>query len=270
VAGNAGAWGLTGHRVVAEIAYTRLSANAKQAVKEILGRETLTRISTWPDEIRSDGDEKLRHTLAWHYIDMPDGETLATAARSPGGDALSALQDMEKILRSRSAERAQKRDALSFVVHLVGDIHQPLHVGNARDRGGNTCMVRFFGERTNLHAVWDAGLIDRLQLSYTEYARFLLEGLSDKQARTWATGDYAAWIAESQGYRQRVYPPAMRASQGDAELPYCASGGEQGVDDHARPNLGFDYLYRHRPLLDQRLSQAGVRLALTLERIFRR
>ncbi len=133
----------------------------------ILGRETLSRVSTWPDEIRSDPEERFKHTLAWHFIDIPDGETVSTARRSPHGDALSALERMEKTLRSPSASRG-KRYALSFLVHLVADIHQPLHVGNTRDRGGNLCFVRYFGERTNLHAVWDTGLIDRLNLSYTD------------------------------------------------------------------------------------------------------
>jgi len=266
----ADAWGFTGHRIVAEMAYARLSENAKQGVRFILGLETLSRISTWPDEIRSDEDERYRRTFAWHYIDIPDGETSATAARSPNGDALSALQAMEKVLRSRFADPAQKRDALSFVVHILADIHQPLHVGNPRDRGCNACMVLWFGERTNLHAVWDAGLVDRLQLSYSEYARSLLQGMTEDQARAWATGNYEDWIAESQAYRRKVYPAPVRSAQSGAAVPYCASDSEQIIDDQARPSLGFEYLHRQRPLLDQRLRQAGVRLALTLERIFRR
>ena len=210
----------------------------------------------------------LKHTAAWHFIDIPHGETVFTARRSPHGDALSALERMERTLRSPSASREKKRYALSFLVHLVADIHQPLHVGNTRDRGGNLCFVRYFGERTNLHAVWDVGLIDRLQLSYTEYARFLRQAMSEQEARSWARGSYADWITESQAYRAQVYPTRKRSPDGDRDLPYCAAESEQEIDDVARPNLGYDYHYRQRPLLDRRLSQAGVRLALTLDRIF--
>jgi hypothetical protein len=263
------AWGQTGHRVIADIAEARLSPAAKQGIQAIIGHETLTRISTWPDEIRSDPDEKFKHTFAWHFIDIPDGQTVASARRSPHGDALYALERMEKTLRSDSATRGQKRYALSFLVHLVADIHQPLHVGNTRDRGGNLCMVRYFGEPTNLHAVWDAGLIDTLKLSYSEYARFLRRSMSEQDARSWARGSYADWIAESQSYRAQVYPPPRRTSEGGAPIEYCGVEGGPEIDDAARPNLGYDYHYRQRALLERRLAQAGVRLALTLDRIFR-
>lgn len=265
---HAHAWGQTGHRVIAEIAEARLSPAARRGIQAIIGRDTLSRISTWPDEIRSDPEERFKHTLAWHFIDIPDGETVASARRSPHGDALSALGRMEKTLRSPSASRGQKRFALSFLVHLVADIHQPLHVGNTRDRGGNLCFVRYFGERTNLHAVWDTGLIDRLQLSYTEYARHLRRSTSEQDARSWARGRYGDWIAESQAYRAQVYPSRKRSPGGEGDLAYCAVESEQEIEDAARPNLGYDYHYRHRALLERRLAQAGIRLALTLDRLF--
>jgi hypothetical protein len=262
------AWGQTGHRVIAEIAQARLSPAAKQEIEAILGRDTLSRISTWPDEIRNDPEERFKHTLAWHFIDIPDGQTVATARRSPHGDALSALERMEKTLRDRSADRSGKRYALSFLVHLVADVHQPLHVGNTRDRGGNLCFVRYLGEPTNLHALWDVGLIDTVKTSVTAYARFLRRTTSEQEARSWARGTYADWIAESQAYRAQVYPPPTRSQEGAGNLDYCAVASEHEIDDAAKPSLGYAYYRQHRALLDRRLAQAGVRLALTLDRIF--
>jgi hypothetical protein len=258
------AWGQTGHRVVGEIAQSRLSPAARQAVGRIAGGESLARLATWPDDVRS--DPAFKFTTPWHFIEIPEGQTLATATPAKGGNALLAMQDMEKRLRSGAGTIDDKRFALSFIVHLVGDIHQPLHVGNGVDAGANACQVRFFGEPTNLHSVWDSGLIDQLQLSFTEYARFLTQATSPAQAKAWARGTYADWITESQSVRAQVYPVKVRVA--DSELQYCAVERDDKIEPKAWPNLAYDYHYTHRPLLDQRLAQAGIRLAAVLNRIF--
>ena len=137
------AWGPTGHRAAARIAEKHLSAKAAKAVAELLGSDTLPEISTWADEIRSDPD--WQRASPWHYINIEDGESFETMARAPGGDIISQLEHVDAVLRNSKSPREEKIVALKFLVHLVADLHQPLHAGRASDRGGNEIQVTWHG-----------------------------------------------------------------------------------------------------------------------------
>ncbi len=252
------AWGKTGHRVVAAIADTQLSGLARAHIREILdGGESLDEAANWPDEMRSAPDAFWQKTATpWHYVTL-DGITYDHAPRE--GDALEALARFTRTLKDPQASLADKQLALRFVVHLVGDLHQPLHVGKCCDKGGNDVKVTFFGKPTNLHAVWDSQLVDEEQLSFTELAAKLERHISDRGVIAWWDINPRDWISESAQYRDTLYPTAADKPRAPADKKSKAP---------PVPDLSYSYVYRFTPLMEQRLSQAGVRLAAYLNAIY--
>jgi len=234
-------WGKIGHRVVGEIAQKNLSNAALKAVKDLAGDEELWKASTWPDEIRS--DPKRSATSFWHYVSIPTGKTYLDQKRNKDGDVIEALYRFEDVLRNEKASKEERLEALRFIVHFLGDLHQPLHVGLAEDRGGNSIRVKWFKDETNLHQVWDEALIDFEQLSYTEYANALNHVSSDDR-KEWEKGTFVSWAQESQDLRPKVY-----------DIP-------------ENKNLSYEYSFKVKPVVELRLKQAGIRLAYVLNRIF--
>lgn len=234
------AWGPVGHRSVGHIADQRISSQTRQAVEALLGRESLAEASLWADGIRN--EPKWRKTAPWHYVNIPDGETYDRSLRERDGDVIEALERFVVVLRFDGSNREDKIAALRFVVHFVGDMHQPLHVGRASDRGGNQFDVNWFGESSNLHRVWDSALISRLRLSPKGLVNALAARPSDEVSR-WAQADPVVWIEESMTLRPLVY-------------------NTQGK------RLGRAYLNAAAPVVEERLLQAGVRLAALLDAIF--
>lgn len=236
-------WGQTGHRVAGEIAAKYLSPEAEAAVADILGSERLARASTWPDFMRADPDPFWQDTARpWHYVTVPAGQSYSDVGAPPQGDAYTALAQFGQTLRNPQASREQRQLALRFAIHIIADLHQPLHVGNGTDRGGNQFTVNFFGQDSNLHRVWDSQLIERMELSYTELAAWLLDDIDHDTFRAWNEPDPLVWIAESAALRDRIYP-----------------------EDR---NLSWGYSYAWNSTVEQRLAQAGVRTAAWLNRIF--
>lgn len=236
----AAAWGPIGHRVVGRIAEHHLDPGARSAVACLLGSASLAQVATWPDDVRS--DPAWKRADPWHYVSIDDGETYETTAKSPGGDVVEAIGRFTAVLRDPAAPREQKAEALRFLVHLVGDIHQPLHVGRRADLGGNKVEVTWFGARSNLHSVWDNGMIEGEKLSFSEMAEFL-DHPSAAEVIAWQAGGVLDWTVESFGLRSQVY------DLGDGKL-------------------SWEYAYRKLPLVRLRLVQAGVRLAGLLNRTF--
>jgi hypothetical protein len=240
------AWGKTGHRVVAALADPQLSGLARAHIKEILGVESLDEAATWPDEMRADPSRFWQKTATpWHYVTV-DGITYDHAP--PEGDAIEALDHFSAVLEDPKSSLADKQLALRFIVHLVGDLHQPLHVGKCCDRGGNDVKVSWFGKPTNLHAVWDSALVDDEQLSFTELAARLERHTSPEDVIRWWDVNPRDWASESAEYRDLLYP--VPGKDGDV------------------PSLSYDYVYKFTPLMEQRLKQAGVRLAAYLNAIY--
>jgi hypothetical protein len=250
------AWGKTGHRVVAAIADTQLSGLARAHVREILGgAESLDEAANWPDEMRSAPGEFWQKTATpWHYVTL-NGITYDHAP--PEGDALQALTHFRSVLQDPKTSLADKQLALRFVVHLVGDLHQPLHVGKCCDKGGNDVKVTFFGKPTNLHAVWDTALVDDEQLSFTEMAAKLGRHISNQDVLDWWDVNPRDWISESAEIRDSVYPPPGTPPVKGAK------GKSKKV-----PDLSYGYVYKFTPVMERRLQQAGVRLAAYLNDIF--
>jgi len=255
------AWGKTGHRVVAAIADTQLSGLARAHIREILGPgESLVDAANWPDEMRSAPGKFWQKTATpWHYVTL---NGIVYDHAPPEGDALEALEHFRKVLQDPKADLADKQMALRFIIHIVGDLHQPLHVGKCCDRGGNDVKVTFFGKPTNLHGVWDSQLVDEEQLSYSELAEKLERHLSDRQLIKWWDINPRDWISESGEYRDTLYPTA-------ADTPRPRKDDDpKKADAPPLPDLSYSYVYRFTPLMEQRLTQGGVRLAAYLNAIF--
>ena len=251
------AWGKTGHRVVAAIADTQLSGLARAHVREILGgAESLDEAANWPDEMRSAPGQFWQKTATpWHYVTL-NGIIYDHAPSE--GDALEALTHFRSVLQDPAASLADKQLALRFVVHLVGDLHQPLHVGKCCDKGGNDVKVSWFGKPTNLHAVWDSTIVDEEQLSFTEMAAKLERHTSSEDVIRWWDINPRDWISESAQVREQIYAGTPPPSKGK---------GRKGKSQ-ALPELSYGYVYKFTPVMERRLQQAGVRLAAYLNAIY--
>lgn len=150
------AWGQNGHRIIGQLAEERIDGKTRAEIEQIIGKESLAEAATFADEERSNpAPFWQKEASPWHYVTVPAGQNYSDVGAPEEGDAFSALQKFTATLRDPNASKADKAVALRFVVHIVGDLHQPLHVGDGTDRGGNDLKVKFFGKSTNLHSVWD-------------------------------------------------------------------------------------------------------------------
>ena len=168
-------WGLMGHRIIGEIAQQHLTKKAKKELQKLIGKETLAQWSNWPDFIKS--DSAWNHASPWHYVDLPGHlekeKFIQELKKLPGENLYTQIQAMMAELKEKSLPVEKRKVALYFLIHLVGDLQQPLHVGRDEDAGGNKIVVYWFEKKTNLHTVWDSMLIEFQQYSYTEYAKLL-------------------------------------------------------------------------------------------------
>ena len=234
-------WGKNGHRIVGDVAAEYLNPKARKAVDRLLGPTSMAIASTWMDDIKS--DPAYDHTHDWHWVTIPDGMTYAETEKNPNGDLIQTLRRLIKELKSGKLSPEEEKKNLKMLIHLVGDIHQPLHVGTGKDRGGNDTEVQWFSEETNLHRVWDSDMIDYTKLSYTEFST-AINHPTKKQLRKWQNSNVLDWARESMELREQVY----------------------ALPDDGR--IGYRYQYKNRDLLDRQLLKAGVRLAGVLNEIY--
>lgn len=269
---SAFSWGANGHRITGEIGERHLNAQAKAAISKYLGTYSFAQISTWPDDMRS--DKRWDFMTSWHYISVDEDESLASVLNRDHNtgkiaDVVEAIdffaailsgnqekkERFEKMMADNDAEPllgSTEATALSLLIHFVGDVHQPLHVGRTYDLGGNKISCLWFNERSNLHKVWDSGLIDQKQLSYTEYSDFIDHQITDEKMNLWQKDDLLAWANESIDLRKQVYASAYKKMDYDSGLP----------------SLSYDYVFSNSTLVEERLSKGGVRLAGILNKIY--
>ena len=234
-------WGQNGHRIVGDIAADYLTPEAREEIDRVLGHESIAIASTWMDNIKS--DPAYDHTHDWHWVTIPDGMTYKETKKNPNGDLINTIRTFIKELKSGSLTAEEEKKKLKMLIHLVGDIHQPLHVGNGEDRGGNNTKVEWFYDDSNLHRVWDSEMIDYTQLSYTEFSA-AINHPSDQQIEDWQNTNIIDWANEAKKLRDQVY-----------DLP----------EDR---EIGYKYQYENRDLLDHQLLKGGVRLAGVLNEIY--
>jgi hypothetical protein len=165
-------WGFTGHKTIGQIAYNHLTPQAKTAVQELLGEQSLADAATWADEVRN--DPQYSGTASWRFINVPlrltfdqFQEQVSTSVKM---NVYTALLKEEKELTNPASTHEQQVAALKFIAHFVGDIHQPMHVSRAEDKGGNTIQLQYDGQGTNLHALWDTKLLEHGGLNYQQLA----------------------------------------------------------------------------------------------------
>ncbi len=236
---NVYSYGKTGHRIVGELAQRHLSNKAKLAVERILGKEKLAHASLWADEIKS--DRNFDYAKLYHRMNVPKDSDLRKI-QIEKHSIIWALVNFENILRSPETTQNEKKDALRFILHFLGDLHQPLHIGYSEDKGGNEINVKWFSKNLNLHQVWDEGLIDFEQLSYSEYSD-KLDVLDKKEMEKVQSGTYLDWAIEANSYLPMVY-------------------------DFKNKEMGYEYHYKVKDSLYLLLQNSGMRLAFTLNNIF--
>lgn len=253
-ASPAAAWGPLGHRVSAALAERNINGRTRAHVEAILGSESMPEAATVPDEQRSNPEPFWKEVSPYHFVTLPPGQQADQLAHPPEGDAVTALARFTAVLRDPAASREDKATALRFVIHIVPDLHMPLHAGKPGDRGGNDFKVLWFDDAENLHWVWDEGIINHQLLSFSEYADRLAARTAPAEVLAWWDPRPATWIDESTALRDRIYP---------------ATGGELGLGTVEAPvKLSWSYEWQWRPSLEQRLQQGGVRLAAYLDWVF--
>ena len=159
-------WGITGHRTVGEVASRNISEKTSNSIKNLLEGESLSYISNYADDIKS--DKRYQVYNPWHYANMKVNETYYSSEKNVEGDVIQAIKKCIELLKSKKTSKDDRRFYLKLLVHFVGDIHQPMHLGEKRDKGGNNIKLKWFGENTNLHRIWDSDIIDSSKMSYTE------------------------------------------------------------------------------------------------------
>jgi hypothetical protein len=238
-------WGEEGHRLVVRIAETLMTPAARAQVQATLTPgESLEDLASWADQIRQSRPE----TYNWHFVDIPlDSAGLDMQRDCPQGNCVIAkISDFRTGWLKPAATPASRREALLFLVHFAGDLHQPLHCENNDDKGGNEVSVEFLGASTNLHALWDSGLL-RAMPGEDQLFKTLSQAITPDMVSSWSSGTVEEWAGESfQIARTTVY----------GLLP--AAGKGQPV------NLGEWYEQMAEPVLEQQLEKAGVRLAAIL------
>ncbi|AVR47444.1 S1/P1 Nuclease [Christiangramia fulva] len=236
-------WGKTGHRAVGEIAEEHLTKKAKKAVEDLLNGHGLAYVANYADDIKS--DPEYREYSPWHYVNMaPDQAEYDKSLASEEGDLVQAIRKCIEVLKSKKATKEQKQFYLKMLVHFMGDLHQPLHVGHASDKGGNDIQLQWFNHGTNLHRLWDSEMIDFYQMSYTELAENA-DVLSKAQVKAIQKGSLLDWVYESRKLAEDVY-----------------NSVETG--DH----VGYKYMYEYMPVVLKQLQKGGIRLAEVLNEIY--
>lgn len=239
------AWGRNAHRASARLAESRLTPEARALIRELLDQgESLADASTWADEHSRD----IPGSASWHFVNVPVDADRYEERYCHGDCVVSRLAEFRRILADPTAPKARRRMALRYVVHLVQDVHQPLHVGDRRDRGGNNVQVSFFrDEFTNLHQVWDSGILRMEFRNEREASDALFEVARRPTSRDWTGGTAEDWADESLEAAKKAYiDPATR----------------QTIRSGAR--LGDDYQTTHIRTVVERLTKAGLRLSEVL------
>jgi hypothetical protein len=240
------AWGVLGHRIVGQIADSYLTPKARTAIAKILGTESIAMASNWPDFIKS--DTSFAYLSSWHYVNIKAGLTMEEVNnfldKDTAVDAYTKINLLVKQLKNKKLSAANKVIYIKLLIHIVGDLHQPLHVGRYEDLGGNKIKVSWFYASSNLHRVWDEQLINFQQLSYTEYVT-AINHTTAAQQKAWQKQKLKDWIYDSYQTVEKIYADV-------------------------KPDDKSDYLYNFKfvDTLNKQLLKGGVHLAGLLNEIF--
>jgi S1/P1 Nuclease len=240
------AWGTQGHRICGQIAYSYLTPKARKAIEAILGNESIALTGNWADFIKS--DPAYSYLSPWHYIDFDKAYTYPEMVdflnHDTNVDAYTKLQFLIGELKKKDLSPENKLLYLRMLIHIVEDVHQPMHAAHADDKGGNDFKVNWFSTPTNLHSVWDSQLIDFQQLSYTEYAT-AINHTTQAERTEWQSAPISQWLFESNQIAEKLY---TEIKPGDT--------------------LNYKYNFTHIDIVNRQMLKAGVRLAGLLNQLF--
>lgn len=235
------AWGQLGHYLIGYMAEKQLKRSVRKKVEKVLYPMSIGRSGIWMDEIRS--DKTFDYANSWHYMTSIEGE-YDESIQEKGGNVYAEINRIKNELKAGNLNPKKEAEMLKMLIHMVEDIHQPLHVGTGEDRGGNDVKLEYFGRPTNLHSVWDSGILDGKSMSYTEIGDELSRRLNKDLIAGYRAAGMNTWLVEAVNARPFVY-----------DLP-------------ENKKISYEYGYENMPLLEERLIAASVRLAQILEEIY--
>jgi hypothetical protein len=240
------AWGTQGHRITGQIADSYLTPKARAAVKAILGNESIAMSSTWADFIKSDSTYKYLYN--WHFVDFDRPYTYPELQvflkQDTAVDAYTKINLCISELKKKNLSADKKLLYLRMLIHMVEDIHQPMHTAHTDDKGGNDFKVQWFSEQSNMHSIWDTKLIDFQQLSYTEYSVWI-NHTTVAQRTAWQKEPISKWLFDSKQIAEKIYTSSKQNER-----------------------LGYQYNFRFIDTVNQQLLKGGVHLAGLLNQIF--
>ncbi|TDQ09343.1 S1/P1 nuclease [Pedobacter metabolipauper] len=241
------AWGMLGHRIVGQIAEEHLSIKARKGIKSVLGNESLAMASNWGDFIKS--NPAYNYLYNWHFVNLPadldQKGVFDFLEKDTAANVYNKVPAMVKVLKDKQSTADQKKLAMRLLIHLVGDLNQPMHTARKEDLGGNRVVLTWFGEKSNLHRVWDESLIGYQQLSYTEYAD-VINFPAKAQLEQWKNNSLRDFVYGSYVACNRIY-------------------AETKADD----KLSYKYNYDFVDLLNEQLLKGGICLANVLNDIYK-
>lgn len=236
-------WGQKGHDTVAFIAERHLTDSTKNAISSLLGGKSIVYYANWLDN--ASHTPEYAYSKTWHYKNIDAGMKYDEAPLNDQGDIVRALKSRIAVLKNPDSTEAEKALALKMVVHLMGDLHQPMHMGHASDLGGNRWNVKFFKSPANLHSVWDSRIPEAAhKWSYTEWADQIDRATPEEEAEI-LSGCINCWAKETHRICSQVY--------------------EQTPQD---TNIEYDYIARWTPTVETQFLRGGLRLADILNSLF--
>jgi hypothetical protein len=241
---SASAWGPKGHDVVAYVAEQNLSKSARKRITALLEGHSMVYVANWMDN--ASHTPEYSYTKTWHYVNVePSEQTYANSVKESKGDVVVAINSIVERIKSGELTKDEERVELMMLIHLVGDIHCPMHAGHKSDRGGNGTKVKYFGQQKNLHSVWDSEIVESAhRWSYAEWAE-QIDIINPKAKHTIVEGGPNDWIEESVALAAKVYEMSSAGS-----------------------NLSYDYVAHFAPIVEEQLLKGGLRLAALLEELY--
>lgn len=240
---SAMAWSQKGHDTVAYIAECHLGKAATDSVADLLDGRSMVYWANWLDN--ASHTPQYYYTKTWHYKNIDEGVAYENAPLNPKGDVVTAIREQIAILSNPVSSRSQKVLALKILIHVVGDMHQPMHMGHLSDLGGNKCKLRFFGRDTNLHSIWDGAIMNSgHSWSYSEWQQ-QLDRLDEDQQAAETAGNVDEWAAQTHEIAVRVY---------------------DYFPDNAK--VSYNEVAKWTPVIETQLLRGGLRLARILNAIY--
>lgn len=237
-------WGQKGHDVVAYIAECHLTPEAKAAAEELLDGKSIVYYANWMDN--ASNTPEYAYTKTWHYKNIDADETYEKAKKNDKGDVVNAIQKQTLILNDTTRNKEERALALKMLVHFLGDVHQPMHLGHAKDLGGNRVDVQFFRNPKNLHGVWDTNLVEAAhKWSYTEWQQQIDRATPEEVTVITASNDPDVWAKETFELAKNIYEVTSPGS-----------------------NIEYKYIAKWTPVIENQLLKGGLRLANLLNTIF--